>query len=120
MSRCWNASTGGRIDGAGRVARPFPCADRFMKTLRLLVPVLAIVFAVVGGCYLFSLTVHASFLHCLEARFETLPPNDKQLKAWLEAQPGVVPKKAFVSRFDPDRKVVGVMFIHVRNMAGQP
>src|SRR5947209_7787355 len=64
--------------------------------------------------------VHASFIHAREARFDALPTDDKALKAWLQAQPGVVSHTVHVGRDGADKKLVAVIFVQVRNMAGEP
>jgi len=57
--------------------------------------------------------------YCLEAKFESLPPNDKALKKWLQDQPGIVPRLVAIGRFDPDKKLLCVTFVQVRNLAGR-
>ena len=79
-----------------------------------------LIIALVVGAYYGLLAIPASVGYCLEARFETLPPDDKRLKAWVQSQSGVVPHTVWISRFDPDRKLLGITFIQVRNGFGQP
>jgi hypothetical protein len=88
---------------------------------KIIVSVAACLVLLCAGIWLvFAHTVHVDRGYRLETRFKTLPPDDKALKAWLNAQPGVVPERVAVSRFDTDKKRVAVLFIHVHNMAGQP
>jgi hypothetical protein len=95
-----------------------------MKNWRCLLVVLSSALLIValcgGGWQVARHTLRASLIASVESRFETLPPDDKRLRAWLLAQPGVVPDRAWVGRFGPDKKVVGVMFIQVRTLAGDP
>ncbi len=91
-----------------------------MKHWLSLVVVALVFLSGVAAYHVFTHTVHASMGYCLEARFETLPPDDEPLKAWLRAQPGIVPHTVAVGRFDPDEKLLVVMFTQVRNLANEP
>jgi hypothetical protein len=64
--------------------------------------------------------VHASCGYCVEARFGSLPPDDEPLREWLRAQPGVVPDTVSVRRFGRGGRRLEIVFIHVRNLAGEP
>jgi hypothetical protein len=54
--------------------------------------------------------VPASCSYCVEARFETLPPDDKALSRWLQAQPYVVAHTVWVTRSDRDPGLGSVGF----------
>jgi hypothetical protein len=73
-----------------------------------------------GAYYWFIHSVHASLGYCLEAKFESFPPNDRELKKWLQAQPGIVPHHVAIGRFDRDKKLLCIAFTQVRNLAGKP
>jgi hypothetical protein len=64
--------------------------------------------------------VHVSLIYCVEARFDTMPPNDKALADWLRSQPGVVPHTVAIGRFEQGGKLLYVRFLQSRNMAGEP
>jgi hypothetical protein len=92
----------------------------YKRCLMAVALVAGVILSCGGAYYWFTHAVHASLIYELEARFETLPPDDKALKAWIQTQPGVVSHTVSTSRFDPDRKLIAVMFVQVRNLAGDP
>lgn len=73
-----------------------------------------------GAWEWFRRSVHVSLSYCVEARFATAPADDRELRQWLESQPGVVRGKVLIGREGPDKQVLRVMFTRTRNLAGEP
>jgi hypothetical protein len=90
---------------------------RWAKLLFLVVLLAALGFA---GWEWFRRSMHVSVGYCVEARFETAPPDDKELCRWLTAQPRMVPGQVLIGREGPDKQVLRVMFIRTPNLAGDP
>jgi hypothetical protein len=88
--------------------------------LKAMAAVTAIALACGGLGLLYAHLVRVPFSYQVEARFETLPDDDKALKSWIKEQPGVVPHTVWIGRFGPDKKLLSIMFIQVRNGAGKP
>ncbi|MFO0805732.1 MAG: hypothetical protein U0791_21730 [Gemmataceae bacterium] len=59
-----------------------------------------------------------SFGYCVEAEFESLPPDDRALESWMNEQPGVLPK--MMCRGGPENKSLRIMFIHARRIRERP
>ena len=71
--------------------------------------------------WLLSRSIHVSFVYCLEARFNEVPPHDEELICWLQGQPGVVPNTVHVRRTESGHlHSIQVTFIQVRSPLGQP
>jgi hypothetical protein len=73
----------------------------------------------IGGYWLRQ-AIHVSLIYCVEARFAALPPDDTPLREWLKTQPGVVPHTVGVTRGGSDGKLLKVVFLQSRNLAGNP
>jgi hypothetical protein len=91
-------------------------SNRNAKRLLIAFVVLGLLYAAWWGlCH----SVYASVGYVVEARFEKMPPNDRDLEEWLRSQPGVIPHNVMIGRFD-DGKLLYVSFMMSRNLAGQP
>jgi hypothetical protein len=65
-------------------------------------------------------TLHASLGYTVESQFAQLPPNDSQLTAWIQSQPGILARTVHVERVGSDGKTIRVFFLQSRNLAGEP
>lgn len=61
-----------------------------------------------------------SFGYCVEAEFESLPPDDRALESWMQEQPGVVRHNIAICRGGPENKSLRIMFIHARRIRERP
>jgi hypothetical protein len=76
--------------------------------------------ACVGALQLVRHNVRVSYSYCLEARFNTLPADDKALKAWVLAQPGVVASTVHLGRAVDDKNLLVIGFMQVQTIALVP
>lgn len=90
------------------------------KWLWVLIGVSVAIGALYGVRECFRHFVYASFNYCVEAEFAAFPPDDKQLCSWTKSQPGVVSHTVSVCRVGAERKTLRIMFVQVRNTAGDP
>ena len=57
-----------------------------------------------------------SFGYCVEAEFESLPPDDSALENWIKEQPRVVSHTVGICRGGPENKSLRIMYIHSRRI----
>ena len=102
--------------GASRGGSPY--AARIALKLAKIIAVIAccIVFLCGGAILWAGLAIPKPFGFGLRAEFDTLPPDDEALEAWLKSCPGVS-ETASVER---EGKSLRVVFVQCRNIAGQP
>jgi hypothetical protein len=91
-----------------------------VRWVKRLLPVLLVAALGLGAWEWFTHSFHVSVGYCVEARFETAPANDRELRKWLESQPRMVPGKVLIGREGPDKQVLRVMFIRTPNLARDP
>jgi len=91
-----------------------------MRAVKWLAAVGIVVAVLATGWHLFRKNVYVSLGYCVEARFSSLPPNDKELCEWLKSQPGVVRHTVWISREGADRKLLKVGFIMSQNLYREP
>lgn len=65
-------------------------------------------------------SMHVSFGYCVEAEFESLPPDDSALVEWMKLQPGVVQRTLATCRGGPENKSLRIMFIQVHRVRERP
>ena len=106
-----------RYDGDMDAAKP---RRWFSFTLRTRIFLVAAVLLAIGGITLVRHCVYASFAFCWEAEFANLPQDDRELEAWLKAQPGIVAHTVLAGRGGPRKNLVKVLFVQTRNLAGEP
>jgi hypothetical protein len=94
--------------------------EHYRRSVVAVAVVLVILLAGGGIHHLVTHNVHATLGYCLEARFGALPENDKALKAWIQAQSGIVASTVSVGRFDDDKRLLVVSFNQVQSMASEP
>jgi hypothetical protein len=86
---------------------------------RLAVVATVLILAAFGAGELFKRFVPVSFGYCVEADFESMPKDDRELRSWLQEQPGVVGDHVFVCRVGPESKTLRMMFTRVHTL-GEP
>jgi hypothetical protein len=91
-----------------------------VRVARWVAGLLVVVAALWGGWRWFCATLHVSLIYRVEARFTSLPADDRGLCRWLKAQPGVVPHSVSVCRQGPDGKLVVASFIQSRTLSREP
>lgn len=72
-----------------------------MRLLKLPGVLLLLAIIVVGGWQCLCRNAYVSVGYCVEARFASLPADDRPLCDWLKAQPGVIPHPVSVCREGP-------------------